>query len=66
MNDTREMWSLPWHALHRNLALGLGADSVDHAIAALKAVKVHSVTVSANSWLSRARCRAVARPQVHQ
>ena len=30
MNDICEMWSLPWHALQRNLASGIGGDGLDH------------------------------------
>jgi hypothetical protein len=55
MNDTCEMWSLPWHALQRNLARGIGADAVGHSAATLKGANVPSVAVSANSWLSRAK-----------
>jgi hypothetical protein len=44
MNDTVEMWSMPWHALHRNLALGLGAEAA-------------GCSAPAVSWLSRARRR---------
>jgi hypothetical protein len=64
MNDTSEMWSLPWHALHRNLALGLGGDAPAHAGATIKAASVQSATVYANSWLGRARLRVA--PLHHQ
>ena len=67
MNDSCEMWSLPWHALQRDLALGLGGDAPAHAGARIKAVTVQSATVHANSWLGRARLRAAPLPhQVRQ
>jgi hypothetical protein len=62
MNDMCEMWSLPWHALQRNLALGLGAGALAHAGATVKAVNVQSATVSASSWLGRARLRVASSP----
>ncbi len=67
MNDTCEMWSLPWHALQRNLALGLGGDAPAHAGATIKAVNVQSATAYASSWLGRARLRVAPLPhQVRQ
>jgi hypothetical protein len=75
MNDTYEMWSLPWHALQRNLALGLGGDASAHAGGAIKTVNVpsaktvnvQSATAYANSWLGRARLRVAPLPhQVRQ
>ena len=63
MNDTCEMWSLLWHALQRNLALGLGGDAPAHAGAIIKVVNAQSATV-ANSWLGRARLRVAPLPQV--
>jgi hypothetical protein len=64
MNEVCEMWSLPWHALQRNLALGLSANAPAHSGATIKAVSVQSSTVYANSWLGRARLRVA--PQPHQ
>jgi hypothetical protein len=55
MNDTCEMWSLPWHALQRNLANGIGGDAIVHFAAAFRADNVSSA--AANSWLGRARLR---------
>jgi len=49
-----EMWNLPWHALQRNLALGLSSDAVGHFVPAFKALQVQGAAVSANTWLSRA------------
>ena len=64
MNDTGEMWSLPWHALQRNLALGMGGDTPAHAGSTIKAVTVQSATVYANSWLGRARLRVAPLPHL--
>jgi hypothetical protein len=50
-----EAWSLPWHALQKDLASGLGTDMLGHSGRSLKAVAVQHVAVSANSWLSRAQ-----------
>ena len=67
MNDTCEMWSLPWHALQRNLALGLGGDAIIYSAATVKAVNVQSAAIPANSWLGRARLRvAPVTPQARQ
>jgi hypothetical protein len=66
MNDICELWSLPWHALQRDLALGLAGEAVGRSVPALRTVKVQrAVAVSANSWLSRA-LQAAALPQVRQ
>jgi hypothetical protein len=67
MNDTCEMWSLPWHALQRNLALELGGDASAHSSATIKAVSVQSAAAYTNSWLGRARLRVAPLPdQVRQ
>jgi hypothetical protein len=66
MNDNCEVWSLPWHALQRNLALGLGAHAATRSAAPLTAVNVQSASVGANTWLTRARRRAAAPAQVRQ
>ena len=54
-DDAGAAWSLPWHALLRNLASGLGGEAPVHS-----ARPVKSLTVSANSWLQRAQFRAAA------
>jgi len=60
MNDICEMWSLPWHALLKNLAVGLaGGDMPVQSAAALRPVTAQGVGVSANSWLRRAQHRAI-------
>lgn len=66
MNDMCEMWSLPWHALQRNLAKGIDGDAVGHSTAAVKTFNVQSAAVSTSSWLGRARRRVVPLPQVRQ
>jgi len=63
MNDTCEMWSLPWHALQRNLALGLGGEAIVHSPVTVQAVTVQSAAVGANSWLGRALLRVTPLPQ---
>jgi hypothetical protein len=63
MNDTCEMWSLPWHALQRNLALEVGGDAPAHSGATVKAANVQIGAVAANSWLGRARLRVAPLPQ---
>jgi hypothetical protein len=64
MSDTAEMWSLPWHALQRNLALGLDGNAIVHSAVTIKAVTAQSaVAVATNSWLGRARLRAAPLPQ---
>jgi hypothetical protein len=64
MNDICELWSLPWHALQRDLAMGLAGEAARLAVPALRAVKVQrAVAVSTSSWQSRAR-QAAALTQV--
>lgn len=67
MNDTCEMWSVPWHALQRNLSKGIGREVLAHSGATVKAANAQSAIVSTNSWLGRARLRAAPLPhQVRQ
>lgn len=64
MSDTSEMWSLPWHALQRNLALGLDGNAIVRSAVTVKAVNAQSAaSVATNSWLGRARLRAAPLPQ---
>ena len=58
MNDVCEMWHLPWHALQKDLALGLGSDPLRPAASPVKSLNVQSAAVVAHSWLGRARLRA--------
>jgi hypothetical protein len=72
MNEVSEMWSLPWHALQRNLAENLSGSVIGHAaatppavnafkvVSTLKVVRVENGAVSTNSWLRRAQRRAAA------
>jgi hypothetical protein len=62
MNDIYEPWSLPWHALHKNLAKGFGAQEAAGGSAARESVKVRSAVLYAGSWLSRARHREESPP----
>jgi len=60
----RNMWSLPWHELQKDLALGMGADLLERSRPAPKAnVPVQNVS---NSWLSRAQARTLAPVQARQ
>jgi hypothetical protein len=66
MNDICEVWSMPWHALQRNLALALGGDVAGHSgRTRAAALNVQAAGVSAGSWLSRAQ-RRTPPPQVRQ
>jgi hypothetical protein len=60
MNQSPEIWSLPWHTLQKNLAEGAGAVTFETPVPALKAVYLRSVAVRANTWLSRVQSRAAA------
>jgi hypothetical protein len=60
MNQSPEIWSLPWQALQRNLAESTDAVTFGTAVPVLKAVYLRSVAVRANSWLSRVQNRAAA------
>jgi len=53
MNEIVETWSLPWHALQRNLARGIGEAAMGTPVPALKAASLRSFAISTNSWLSR-------------
>jgi hypothetical protein len=58
MNQLSEQWHLPWHALQKDLALGLGADPLKPPVLAAKSVSVQSAASATLSWLGRARLRA--------
>jgi hypothetical protein len=58
VNAAAAEWSLPWHALLRTLASGVGADLPGHSALFIKPMNVQSVAVSANTWLQRAHFRA--------
>jgi hypothetical protein len=58
MNPISEQWHLPWHALQKDLALGLGAGPLRPPVVAAKSVVVQSAASATLSWLGRARLRA--------
>jgi hypothetical protein len=53
MNEIVEIWSLPWHALQRNLARGIGEAAMRNAAPVRKAVPLRGFAISTDSWLSR-------------
>jgi hypothetical protein len=57
MNEISEAWSLPWHALQRNLALALGGDVAGHSARSWPTANLQAVGVCTVSWLSRAQTR---------
>jgi hypothetical protein len=59
MNDISEAWSLPWHALQRNLALTLVGDVAGHSARSWPTANLEAVGVSTVSWLSRAQTRTL-------
>jgi hypothetical protein len=64
MNDTTDIWSLPWHALLGNLANGSRPEAfgdVAGSAVAGRTNAAHSGAVSASSWLVRARSRVAPR-----
>ncbi len=62
MDDIREKWNQPWHALQRNLAQGIHAKVVTDYAVSLQGVKEQRVTLSASSWLGRSRRRIESLP----
>ncbi len=63
MNPICEQWHLPWHALQKDLALGLGTDPLMPPVLPAKPVNAQSAAAATLSWLGRARLRAVPRAQ---
>jgi hypothetical protein len=61
MNDTAEPWSLPWHMLQRNLAVGIGDQRTVAAGNSCTGFETTRKPDAACSWLVRARQRAVVR-----
>jgi hypothetical protein len=62
MYEILELWSLPWHELQRDLALGLAGETLP-SVRTPKAVKGPSAAAgAANSWLSRALRQAALPP----
>jgi hypothetical protein len=62
MDNIREMWSLPWHALQRNLVRGICVEAAADYAATLEGLKVQRATHLAGSWLGRARRRLEPMP----
>jgi len=64
MNDILELWSVPWHALQKNLAeafdAGVAVDGVGTSIAALQSADAQKA--GAGSWLGRAHNRMIQVP----
>lgn len=54
MNDMFEVWSLPWHALQRSLAKGVGSATVASATANLRRSGARMGPQPGSSWLARA------------
>jgi hypothetical protein len=54
MDQARESWSLPWHALQRTLVRGVEAA---RCATNEKAFSAQKATQAAESWLGRARRR---------
>jgi hypothetical protein len=63
MNEIVESWSLPWHALQRNLARDNGAAALRNIAPALKAVPLRGFAISTRSWLSRVQNPSQSKPQ---
>jgi len=68
MNDMFEIWSLPWHALQRRLAKGVGAEAAANATTNPPNAGARVAAAPASSWLTRALSGApTAAPlQVHR
>ncbi len=64
MNEIPEMWSLPWHALQRNLALGLGGNAAGHSHSGAKIFSVQGIAMPPSSWLSRVRRQEALPPRM--
>ncbi len=63
LNDTFELWSLPWHALHRDLAKSFGPEPAVVPSAGLKLMPAPAASAAAaGSWLRRAYSRREASP----
>jgi len=59
LNDTFELWSLPWHDLQRSLAQRVGGEPVRPSrLRAQRAASPRAVAGLAGNWLSRARSLA--------
>jgi hypothetical protein len=54
MNDILELWSQPWHALQRSLALSFGVESAAMAPGDPQPASARAAGTPADSWLVRA------------
>jgi hypothetical protein len=68
MSDMFEIWSLPWHAMQRRLAKGVGAEAAARTATNPRDAGARVAAAPASSWLARALSRApTAAPlQVHR
>jgi len=54
MNDILELWSQPWHALQRSLAVSFGVESAAIASGNPRPTAAREAGMPAGSWLVRA------------
>ena len=54
MTDMFEVWSLPWHALQRNLAKRIGSAAAANAATGFRRAGQRAVAAPGSSWLARA------------
>jgi hypothetical protein len=68
MNDKFEIWSLPWHAMQRRLAKGVGAEPDASTATNPRGAGARVAAAPASSWLARALSLAPPRPafQAHR
>jgi hypothetical protein len=57
VNESVELWSMPWHARLKNLAEAARTVTTPHAEYAFKVVRAHSAAAPVGSWLGRVRSR---------
>ena len=55
MSDTLELWSEPWHALQRSLALSFGGDAKSAACEGPTSNSRTAAAAAGVTWLGRAR-----------
>jgi hypothetical protein len=60
MKGAGDIWSQPWHALQRDLALGLSSLAANRS--ANRAALPQVSAASANSWLARAQSPGIPKP----
>jgi len=54
MNEIFELWSLPWHALQRRLAINFGAATPATVFGNPQSLVARAAATPASSWLVRA------------